>query len=171
MLRATTVLVCALLLSGCEGEPSPQAKRVATANKSASWDQYVADLKPNLEGGFTGMGIDPKFWVKYGGMAVEWTGIMKSCTKVKDDKVSCDVIMPAHTVKLPDGPPSGTVIDTITVTPDPADAPRWQAVPAGTEMRFNARTLATVMVLPPRKPQDSPIVAIPLNEGRLSEKK
>ena len=167
MFRATTVLVCALVLSGCEADPPRKPERKAAASTSSSWDQYMADLKPNLEGGFTGMSIDPKFWVKYGGMAVEWSGIMRSCLKAKNDKVSCDITMPAYTVKMPDSPPSGTVIDTITVSPDPADAPRWQAVTAGTDIRFSARTLATVMVLPSRKPQDGPIVAIALNEGRL----
>ncbi len=143
----------------------------APARASSTWEQYMADLKPNLEAGLTGLTIDSKFWDKYNEMPVEWTGRFKACSKNKDGSVSCDVTMPAHTIKVMTGPESGTVIDTITVSLLPNEVPRWQELSAGMSIRFAAKTLATVFAVPAKEKGGSPFVGIVLTEGRLVQAK
>lgn len=149
------------------GLVAAQAGGAGAGAKPSTWDQYMADLKPNLETGATGLAIDHKFWDKYSGMSVEWTGKMKSCTAAKDGKVSCEITMPAHTVKVKTGPESGTVIDTIIVSAESPEASRWQALAAGVPVRFSAKTSATVMALPAKEKGGSPFVGIILTEGKL----
>lgn len=133
----------------------------------------MADLKPNLEAGATGLSIDPKFWDKYNGMPIEWTGKFKSCSSStnKDGTVSCEVTMPPHTVKVKTGPESGTVIDMIIVSVGAAEIPRWRVITAGTSIRFGAKTLSTVMALPAKEKGGSPFVGIIVTEGRLANPK
>lgn len=152
---------------------SAYAQTPATNGTStpSSWEEYVADLKPNLEQGRTGLAIDPKFWDKYNEMLIDWTGRLKECRTSRDkeerERVSCDVLMPGQKIAVRGGPAGGMTIESINVSLDSIEGSRWQALSAGERIRFRARTLSTVVVFPAKTSGAEPLVGILLSDGHL----
>jgi len=116
-----------------------------------TWDRFIEDLRPNLEAGKLGLTVDQGFWKKYDGMNVEWRGILKTCQKLKDGSTSCELKMPAKSIRIK-GLEKASVVDALILRLANGEANRWSSLQTGAQVQFSAKTTPIVLPVPPDFP-------------------